>query len=330
MLDIRWGIIGCGGIARTFAISLRALGYGELLAGASRTPGRAQAFCTEHNIPRYYTGYEQLVSDPDIDAVYVATTHNFHYGHVRLALEHGKHVLCEKPFTVNAAQAAELIELARSRKRFLMEAVWTRFLPSIQTAQKLIAEGTIGDVQTVYANFCLGKSVPPDHRLRNINLAGGALLDLGIYPISMADLVFGQKPERIVSSAVMDPETGVDEHSYYLFEYTDGRKAVLSASYSQRAPVEAVISGTGGFIRLPHFLGAQEVHLHRNGEPPETFEFPYGELENFKYEIAHAMECIAAGQTESSILPPAKTLETMQTMDALRQQWNLVYPGEAN
>ncbi len=330
MREIKWGIIGCGGIAHTFATSLQALEDGILLAGASRTAGRAQAFGEKHGVERSYSDYEALVADPDVDAVYVATTHNFHHDNVRLCLEYGKHVLCEKPMTVNAAQARELVAMADTKKLFLMEALWTRFLPSMRKLQQLLAEHVIGDVQTVYANFCLGRTFEPDHRLRNINLAGGALLDLGIYPISMADIVFGRRPASITTSAVLDPETGVDEHSYYLFEYDQGRKAVLSSSASQSAPVEALVCGTKGFIRLPHFLGARQLHIHCTGEEPRILEFPYAEGENFKYEIAHTMECIAAGKTESDIMPLSKTLEVMETMDMLRARWGLVYPGETN
>ncbi len=328
MQEIRWGIIGCGGIAHTFATGLQALESGMLLAGSSRTSGRAKEFAEKHRIARSYSSYETLVGDADIDAVYVATTHNFHYENVKLCLEHGKHVLCEKPFTINAAQSRELIGLAKAKNLFLMEALWTRFLPAIQHMKRLLDAGTIGKVQTVYANFCIGNDFAPDHRLRNIDLAGGSLLDLGIYPISMADIVFNTKPQRIQSVATMDKDTGVDEHSCYFFEYIGGQKAVLSASYSQSAPVEAIVSGTKGFIRLPHFLGATELHIHRTGEAPEVLEFPYGEGENFKYEIAHAMECIAAGKTESDIMPLSKTLEIMETMDALRAQWGLAYPDE--
>jgi predicted dehydrogenase len=330
MQEVHWGIIGCGGIAHTFATSLNALESGTLSAGASRTPERAVEFASRYGLPRHYTDYESLAADPDIDAVYVATTHNFHYENVRLCLEHGKHVLCEKPFTVNAAQSRELIELAGKKKLFLMEALWTRFLPAMLTLQELLREEVIGKVQTVYAHFCLGREFAPEHRLRNINLAGGALLDLGIYPISLADMVFGGKPGRIHSSATMDRETGVDECSYYLFEYETGQQAVLSAGYSQSAPVEALVCGSRGFIRIPHFLGARELHIHPTGADPEVLDFPYGEGENFKYEIAHAMQCIVEGKTESGILPLSKTQEIMETMDALRRQWGLTYPGADN
>ena len=328
MKEIQWGVLGCGNIANTFAISLKSLDAGNLRAGASRTAGKARNFAERHKVERYYTDYESLVSDPDIDAVYVAATHNFHFDAVKLCLNHGKHVLCEKPFTLNTAQARALFEVAAQKQLFIMEAVWTRFLPSILRMQELLAEGVIGKVQSVYANFCLGKDVSVEHRLRNIDLAGGALLDLGIYPITMADLVFGRSPARIISSATMDPITGVDEYSCYLFEYEAGQKAVLSSSYTRSAPIEAIISGTQGYIRLPHFLGAQELHLCIEGEAPEILHFPYGELENFKYEIALAMKCISEGKTVSELLPPAKTLEMMEIMDQLRRDWNLTYPGE--
>jgi predicted dehydrogenase len=328
MQEIRWGIIGCGGIANTFASSLGALDHGILLAGASRTGGRAEDFAEKHDLTRSYSDYEALVADPDIDAVYVATTHNFHYENVRLCLEYGKHVLCEKPFTINTAEARKLVDLARSRNLFLMEGLWTRFLPTIIHLQELLAEDAIGEVQSVFATFFLDLDFPREHRLRNKALAGGALLDLGVYPINMASLVFGQQPLTIESAVNLDEDTGVDAISYYFFDYGRRRRAVLSASYTQAAPNEALICGTEGFIRLPHFHGAKELQLYRSGQAPEVLEFPYGEGANFKYEIAHAMECIAAGKMESDIMPLAETLAVMETMDTLRAQWSLTYPGE--
>ena len=328
MHDIGWGILGCGDIAHTFTASLNALDRGCLVAGASRTPGRAAAFAERYGLAHGYSDYESLLNDPEVDAVYVATTHNFHFENVKLCLEHGKHVLCEKPFTVNAEQARTLMALAGEKDLFVMEALWTRFLPAIQKLQELIGEGAIGEVTGVYANFCLGLDLPPEHRMRNIDLAGGALLDLGIYPISMADIVFGRRPDRISSYATLDAVTGVDEYSCYVLEYGSRGKAVLSASYSQSAPIEAVVSGTGGHIRVLHFLGAKELHVHRSEGEPEVLQFPYGENENFKYEIAHAMDCIEAGRRESPAMPLAKTLEIMELMDTLRKPWGLVYPGE--
>jgi predicted dehydrogenase len=329
MQDITWGIIGCGWIANMFASSLKALETGTLVAGASRTPGRAQEFAEKHGLDKAYSDYESLVQNPDIDIIYVATTHNFHYEGVKLCLENGKNVLCEKPFMMNMKQATELVDLARSKKLFLMEALWTRFLPSMLKLQELLAEGAIGEVQTVYANFSVGPNFEPEHRMRNKALAGGAVLDLGIYPISMADIVFGEAPERILSFVSMDPVTDVDELSHYFFEYKSGQKAILTSGYSQNAPIEARVCGSKGYIQIPMFLGAKELQIYKMGEKtPEILEFPYGDGENFKYEIAHAMECLADGKTESDVMPLSKTLETTQTMDTLRAQWGLTYPGE--
>lgn len=328
MEAVRWGIIGCGGIAGMFATSLQALDVGILLAGASRTPGRAAAFAEKHGVDRAYTDYETLVADPDIDAVYIATTHNFHYENAKLCLESGKHVLCEKPFTVNAAQARELMELAREKKLFMMEAVWTRFLPAIRKLQDLLSEGIIGEVLTVKADFSITGEFDAEHRMKNKALAGGALLDLGIYPITFASIVFGEQPSRIQSSVVIG-ETGVDDRSFYLFDYEGGRRAMLSSSFTHNAPSEGIICGTKGYIRVPGFHGAHEFQIYREGvEVPEIVSLPYGEGENFKFEIAHAMECIVAGKLESDIMSLAETAAVMQTMDALRVQWGLRYEGE--
>lgn len=327
MAGIKWGIIGCGGIAHMFARSLRTLENGILLAGASRSPGRAEAFAKEHGVERVYTDYESLVADPEVDAIYIATTHNLHFENAKLCLENGKHVLCEKPFTVSAAQAEELIELARAKNLFMMEAVWTRFLPAILKLQELLADGVIGEVLFIRADFCAGGKIDPEHRLKNKALAGGALLDLGIYPITFASLVFGEQPTRIQSSAVMG-DTGVDDRSFYLFDYPGGRRAMLSSSFTHHAPTEAVVCGTKGYIRVPWFLGAQELRIHRNGVEPETIKLPYGDGENFKFEISEAMECMAAGKKESGIMPLSETLAIMKTMDALRAQWGLRYEGE--
>ncbi len=328
MQEIRWGIMGCGGIAHMFATSLQALERGTLLAGASRTPKRAAEFAKKYGMARVYTDYEALVADPDVDAVYIATTHNFHFENVRLCLENGKHVLCEKPFTVNAVQTEELIKLAGAKKLFMMEAVWTRFLPAIDKLRELLAGGAIGDVLTVRADFSLMGDFGAEHRLKNKALAGGALLDLGIYPITFAALVFDEPPIRIQSSVVLG-DTGVDERSFCLFDYSNGRCAMLSSSFTHDAPTEAVVCGTKGHIRMPWFLGGSELIIHRHDEePPEILKFPYGEGENFKFEITHAMDCIAEGKTESPILPLAETLVILQTMDALRAQWGLKYDGE--
>lgn len=328
---LNWGVIGCGQIANTFADGLACLQTGKLIACASNSKQRAQEWAEkqkhQHKIAKIYDNYHSLVLDQDVEAVYVANTHNFHYESVKLCLQHNKHVLCEKPITLNAAQASELYALASKNNCFLMEAVWTRFLPAIRMLQKELSDNIIGDVLSLRADFCFALKVDQTHRLRNKALAGGALLDLGIYPITFAYLIFGQAPEKILSSAVIDT-TGVDERSFYLFEYADGRRASLSSGYTQAAPWEALIAGSEGYIRVPNFFAAQEFIVQIEGQEPKTHAYPFAPTENFSFEIQHMQDCIAHGLTESPILPNSESLEVMRTMDALRAQWGLKYDDE--
>lgn len=327
MRKINWGVIGCGHIANVFAKGLQALEQGTLLAAASQSLKRASAFCKEHRIKRRFNNYHELVCDPDIDAIYIATTHNFHFENTKLCLEHDKHVLCEKPFTVNAHQANELIELAREKNLFLMEAVWTRFLPAILKLSEYLNQGIIGEIKSLKADFCFNGDFGVEHRLRNKKLAGGALLDLGIYPINLASLLFANQPERIQSSAVLETN-GVDESSYYLFDYPNGKTAMLSSSYSQQGAIEAMVCGSKGYIRIPDFIGARQLQIHLQDKPFQILDFPFDEDQQFSFEIAHAMDCISKGKNESNIMPISETLAIMKTMDKLRAQWNLKYPFE--
>lgn len=324
---IRWGIIGCGGIAHVFAKGLQKINGGTLYAVASNSEERAQRFADSYQVEQTYSNYVSLVEDPNIDAVYIATTHNFHFENIKLCLSHGKHVLCEKPLTINARQCEAVIELATQKSLFVMEAVWTRFLPAIRKLDELLNKNIIGDVVSVKADFSIAGEFESTHRLKDLSLAGGALLDLGIYPITFASLVFKEQPARVQSTAVMG-ETGVDEHSAYLFDYDNGKTALLSSSFIYHAPTEAVISGTKGYIRIPEFLAAQTLHLHIEGQPESTISLPFTEEENFTFEIEHAQACIQSGLTQSDILPLSTTLSIMQTMDKLRSQWDLVYPDE--
>lgn len=321
---MKWGIIGCGGIAHTFAKGLNKIANGSLAAVASNSQERANAFAATYNVDKRYNSYQDIVDDKDIDAIYIATTHNFHFENAKLCLLHGKHVLCEKPLTVNARQAEELIAIAKNNHVFLMEAVWTRFLPAIKKLQQVIATGIIGDILTVKADFSISGNFEPSHRLLNKTLAGGALLDLGIYPITFAHIVFGQHPEKIKSSAVMG-ETGVDESSFYLFEYPSGQHATLSSSFIEHSPTQAIISGSKGYISVPEFLAAKEFSIHLPNKPVTTETFKRSDDENFMYEISHAITCINKGLTESPEFPLSETLNVMKTMDTLRSQWGLVY-----
>ena len=328
---LKWGVIGCGHIANTFADGLACLDDGELIACASASLERARDWADgnsdKHQITKIYGSYEQLLQDSEIDAVYVANTHNFHYQSVKRCLLANKHVLCEKPITLNAKQATELFALAKERSCFLMEGVWTRFLPAIRMLQKMLSDNSIGEVLSVRADFSLNRVFEETHRLRNKELAGGALLDLGIYPITFAYIAFGEAPNKIQSSVVLD-STGVDQRSFYLFEYAGGGRASLSSAYSHVAPTNAIIAGSEGYIEVPHFLGAQEFVVHLEGESPQTYTYPFSDDENFSFEIKHMQDCIRQGLLESPILPASESISVLQTMDELRAQWGIEYKDE--
>lgn len=324
--SFNWGIMGCGRIASVFAQGLRTLKHSRITGVASLTPEKADRFAKAHQIPKVYTKYESLAEDPDIDIVYVATLHNAHYNNTLLALNSGKHVLCEKPFTLNADQAKELIKTARAKKLFLMEAMWTRFLPASQKIRQLIDQGEIGEIQTLRAEFGFYAPWNPNDRLHNLNLAGGALLDIGVYPVSYAHWIFGEKPQKIYGSAYIG-STHVDEHSSYLLTFTKGRSALLFSSFNIKVPNEALIAGSKGFIRIPNFFKPTKFRVHDLKGKNRLFRIAYKST-GLQYQAKTVMDCISKGEIESSIMPLNETLEIMETLDTLRSQWRLVYPEE--
>lgn len=323
---IRWGILGPGNIARQFATGLEALPAAELVAVGSRSQDRADSFGDQFDIPRRHASYEDLAADPDVDIIYVATPHTLHRDNSILCLEAGKHVLCEKPFAVNARQAADVIAVARERSLFLMEAMWTRFLPAVAKTRQWVAEGAIGDVNLITADFGFRAGVNPEGRLFNPSLGGGALLDVGIYPLSFASMVLGPRPERLETMTELG-ETGVDELSTILLGYEEGAMAVLYTAIRTSTPVEARILGTEGRIHLPsQFYKADAVILEASGRE-ERLDLPL-EGNGYNYQAAAAMECVRAGQTESDVMPLDETLSLVELMDRIRARWGLIYPGE--
>lgn len=320
---IRWGIIGAGGISDKFANDLKAVPGAELVAVAAQSADRARSFADRYNIPYAYGSYEELVRRDDIDIVYIGTLHPMHKDGALLCLNAGKAVLCEKPFTMNAAEAEELIRTAREKKLFLMEAMWTRYLPTIVQTRQWISEGAIGEVKSVTANFSFDIGFQPEHRLLNKKLGGGSLLDAGIYPISFASMVFGQQPDKISSTAYIG-ETEVDERFSALFEYSGNRTALLNGGVRLRMVNEAYIYGTQGYIHVPNFLWSREAHLHR-ADGVRVSIHDDRKTHGYNYEAAEAMKCLREGRLESSIMPLDETLRIMQTLDALRHQWGLEY-----
>lgn len=324
---INFGILGCGSIADKFVKSLRDVKHAKLLAVASKTPGKAHASAHHWHAEHAYSSYEELLLRPDIDAVYVATTHNFHYECVLAALNHNKAVICEKPFTVNARQTEALINLARSKKLFMMEAMWTRFLPAMAQVRSWLTEGAIGTIRQIRADFGFTTPFNAESRLYNPHLAGGALLDVGIYPVSFASMVMQQQPQTISAQALIG-KTGVDEQSSYLFGYNNGCIAMLSSAIAATLPNKAEIIGTQGKIELPpNFYLAKSATLQCSRKRL-TKRFPCSKARDFKYEIQEVVTCLQQGKTESSVMPLDETLAIMQTMDMIRGKIGISYEGD--
>jgi dihydrodiol dehydrogenase / D-xylose 1-dehydrogenase (NADP) len=323
---IRWGIAGPGGISSQFAKDLAFAEGAELVAVAGRNLEKAERFAEQHSIPRAYGTMDELAADPEVDIVYVGTLHPAHRDNTMTFLRAGKAVLCEKPFTMNAVQAEEMITYAKTNKVFLMEAMWTRYLPPIRQVRQWLSDGVIGEVRLVKADFGFNIGWQPESRLLDPNLGGGALLDAGIYPISFASMVYGIQPEQIHSN-VRIGETGVDEQFSLLFEYKGGRTASLNSSVQLGMVSDAYIYGTKGHIHVPWYLGARSATLQVTGEQPVSFEDNRAAA-GYAFEAEEAMACLREGKTESSLMPLDETLALMKTLDRIRQQWNLRYPFE--
>lgn len=323
---IKWGILGTGGIASAFARDLNFAKNTEKLAVGSRTKESAEKFAMEHGISRAYGSYEELVQDIDVDAIYVATPHPFHKDNVLACLRAGKAVLCEKPFTINSGELEEIIQFARDQKLFLMEAMWTRFLPPIIKVREWIDSGEIGEVLLVKADFGFRAPWEPERRLLNPALGGGALLDVGIYPVTFASMIFGTNPERILSTAHIG-ETGVDEQFSIIMSYPSGKTATLNGAFRVGLTNEASIHGTKGYIRIPSFHSAKTATLYRDGEEVETFKDDR-KCAGYTFEIEEVGRCLSQGLLESPAVPLDESLEIMKLMDEIRGQWGLKYPFE--
>lgn len=326
MEKIRWGILSTGNIAEQFAKGLAVLDDAELAAVGSRSQESADQFGDKYNVPRRHASYEALANDPDIDAIYVATPHTLHAENTLLCLRAGKAVLCEKPFAINAAQAESMVHEARERGLFLMEAMWTRFLPHMARLRELVREGVIGDLRMLTANFGFRTEFNPQSRLFDPQLGGGALLDVGIYPVSLASMLFGA-PAQIASEAELG-QTGVDEQSAFVFRYDGGQLALLSCAIRTTTVHDAVVYGTNGHIRInTPWWGPSSLTLALNGQAEQHLTFD--NLGNgYNYEAAEVAACLRSGKTESTIMPLDETLASMRTLDTIRSQWGLRYPGE--
>jgi len=321
-----WGILGTGGIASAFATDLVRLPDADLVGVGSHDASRAEEFGQRHDIPHRHATYEALVADEAVDVVYVATPHPGHHPAALLAIDAGKAVLVEKPFTVNARQARELVDAARTRGTFLMEAMWTRFLPQTVQVRDLIAAGALGDVRQVIADHGQWFERDPGHRLFDRALGGGALLDLGIYPVSFASMVLGT-PTRVL--ALSDPAfTGVDATTSALLQHEGGRHAVVTTTLEATGANRAAIIGTEARLELSaRFYRPTTLTLTGRDDVPQVLDVP-AETGGLRHEAAEVMRCLRAGLAESRAMPLGETVSIMTTMDEIRRQVGQAYPED--
>jgi predicted dehydrogenase len=326
---IRWGILGCGRIARKFAADLRLVSDAELTAIASRSKETLESFTKDFPSKHHHNSYEDLAANNEVDVIYVATPHSHHYEHTLLCLNHNKAVLCEKAFAINSRQAIEMIKTAKEKKVFLMEALWTKFLPHYNKLREILQQKTLGDIKSVLVNFGFKTTAGHPQRLFDSSLGGGSLLDIGIYNVFMTMSVLG-KPDAI--EATMTPSlTGVDEQIAVLFKYNNGAMAQLFSSFSTNLPIQAEINGTEGCITLtPRFYEpSATIQLSKQllGEK-ETIVVEKEVGFGYQYEARHVNECLKKGLIESPVMTHADTLLLMEILDAIRKKAGIKYPAD--
>jgi predicted dehydrogenase len=324
----RFGIIGPGKIATKFCESLKTISHeAQVYAVASRVSNRAKDFAATFNAPKFFSSYEELVKDQAVDIVYIATPHPFHFEQTQLCLNHGKAVLCEKPLTIGYAQTSQLVELARSKKVFLMEAMWSRFIPALVKMKSLIDKGEIGDIKFMHADF--GFVAPHDLEMRTFNksLGGGAQLDVGVYPMFLTLWLLG-KPDYIKAFANL-ASTGADENTAALFGYKSGATASIYSSFMADSPKEAVITGTKGTITVhAAWHKAMSFSLKKNDmDKEEVIEIPY-QSNGLQFQAVEAIQCLREGRTESSKLSLDMSLMMAEVADEIKKQIGVRYVGE--
>lgn len=326
MNEVRWGIIGTGTIAQAFAADFAHAKTGTLRAVASRSKEAADAFAERYDIELSMVDYYSLINSHEVDVIYVAVPHSLHFELTKACIKAGKHVLCEKPFTLNEAQAQELFELAAQHEVFVMEAMWTRFNPALEQAIEWVEEDEIGLLQSVQASFCFNATSQSEGRLFNKDLGGGALLDVGIYPIFLAQLFFG-KPDFIQNQAVVG-DTDVDVFEQLLLGWESGQLASLEASIISQQPNRAVLSGSDGYIEFgQEWYQTKTLTLVKNGGAEHAIEFDFPGL-GYQFEVEEVNRCLQEGLLQSPNHSWEDTLNLLATMDEVRQDIGVYYPGE--
>jgi len=323
--NIKWGILGTGWIARKFADALTVAQGCELYAVGSRNAKQASEFAAEYKIPKSYGSYLDLVQDAEVDVIYVATPHNLHFENTILALNHGKHVLCEKPIGVNKREAAEMYRIAGEKGLFLMEAMWSRFLPHIIKTKELIDEGVIGDITLLTATFCVRSEHGPEHRHYNIDLCGGTILDIGIYNIFLSLFLLG-KPTDFTASATLSDQ-GIDTHCSYNFTYPDSKMAIMYSSFLANPDVVAEVHGTKGSISLEHMWFCPGRIRLKSKDGVETVLSFDVRGNGYELEAEEVAKCLHAGRLTSRLWTPDDSMMLAGMMDEIRLTCGVVYPA---
>lgn len=322
---INIGIIGAGRIAGVMAATLQKMDSVCCYAVAARDHGRAEAFAEKYGFSKAYGSYEELVQDEAVELVYIATPHSHHCEHIKLCLEHGKHVLCEKSFTVNEGQAKEVLAMAKKKRLLLTEAIWTRYMPMRKTLDDVLESGVIGEPHMLTAN--LGYLISGKERIMKPELAGGALLDVGIYPLNFAAMVFGGDVKEIAGTAVLS-ELGVDLQNSMTLVYPDGKMAVLNSSAVGLSDRRGVIYGDKGYIEVDNINNCEGIRVYDlSRNLVASYETPE-QISGYEYEVEACIRAIKNGELECTEMPHEETLRMMRWMDELRRQWGMIYPME--
>lgn len=325
MENFKVGIIGAGHIARKMAHTLRDMEGVESYAVASRNLDNAEGFAREWGFTKAYGSYEELADDPQVGLIYIATPHSHHFEQARMCLDRGKPVLCEKAFTANVREAEALIRLSERKKVFLTEAMWTRYMPFSHTLCELVNSGAIGHVMMLTAN--IGYPMSEKERIAKLELCGGALLDIGVYPINFAMMLFGSEITGITSACVKG-ETGVDLQSSITFVYRNHRIAVLGMSAFCASDRQGIISGDNGYIIADNINNPQQAVVYTiNHEEVARYTCP-PQITGFEYEVQESIDAIRRGEIETSSMPHAESLRVMRILDDLRSEWDVKYPND--
>ena len=323
----QWGIIGPGSIANKFAEALAQSTRGKLAAIASRSIERGQEFAQRFGAQRVYQQYQDLMADPQIDIIYIATPHSHHFQVAKQCLEAGKHVLLEKPLTINAAQTAILIDIAREQGVLFQEALWSRFMPCFAKVKAWLQEGKIGKLHYIQSDIGFAFSDDPQHRINNRDLAGGGLLDLGIYSISISQFLLEQTPDSIQAISHLR-ENGIDEHTQVNMHFPGGQLSQFSCAIKAQSSNSMTLVGDKGRIHLPqYFWVGEQVQLWQDSQLVETLDFPH-KANGFEYQIEESMACVAQGKLCSDWMPHQDSMAVMRVMDEVRRQIDLRYSDE--